>query len=108
MTLMYFLELGELAQLTYHSPYDQVGLSSDELRLKRDTNQYLFVCFLCFFFAYGANTRIESEEYQMLLMLEDDVVGLVRLQFLRCLVYTSRSDSVTLVLRLFMMFYASY
>lgn len=31
----------------------------------------------------------------MLLMLEDDIVGLLLLLFLRCLVYASRSDSIT-------------
>lgn len=37
----------------------------------------------------------------MLLMLEDDVVGLIHLLFLRCLVSTSLSNSVTLGLGLF-------
>lgn len=40
-----FLELGELAYMMYHPPCDQEGLSSNELRFKRDTNQCLYACF---------------------------------------------------------------
>lgn len=52
-------------------------------------------------YAYGAGTHVEFEEHLMLLMLEDGEVGLLCLLFLRCLVYVSRFDSVTLALGLF-------
>lgn len=42
-----------------------------------------------------------------MLILEDDVVGLLRLLFLQCLVSTSNFDSVTLGLRLFDYFYTN-